>query len=85
MKPLPNPITEREVKIELQWSADQRTTEALQRQAALMGCHSPTDYLLQAIAAVLAAMKKTPSSPMMVGLFGGSYAYDRPFTASCRN
>ena len=54
MKPLPDPITEREVKIELQWSADQRTTEALQRQAALMGCHSPTDYLLQAIAAVLA-------------------------------
>jgi hypothetical protein len=53
MKPLPNPITEREVKIELQWSADQRTTEALERQSRLMGLDSPTDYLLRAIAAVL--------------------------------
>jgi hypothetical protein len=55
MKPLPNPITEREVKIELQWSADERTRQALQRQSRLMGFDSPTDYMRQAIAATLAS------------------------------
>jgi hypothetical protein len=55
MKPLPNPITEREVKIELQWSADERTTQALQRQTALMGFKSPADCLLQIIATTLAS------------------------------
>ena len=55
MKPLPNPITEREVKIELQWSADEHTRQALQRQSRLMGFENPTDYMLQLIAATLAS------------------------------
>jgi hypothetical protein len=45
--PLPDPISENEVKFELSWSADERATEALNRQARLMGFASPTDYLLQ--------------------------------------
>ena len=54
MRPLPDPITESEVKMELQWSADERTRQALQRQSRLMGFDTPTDYMLQAIATVLA-------------------------------
>jgi hypothetical protein len=38
----------------LNWTADERTRQAIERQAALMGFESPTDYLLQLIAAVLA-------------------------------
>jgi hypothetical protein len=33
----PDPIKEREVKIELRWRADERTCNALERQAALTG------------------------------------------------
>ena len=55
MRPLPDPITESEVKMELQWSADERTRQALQRQSRLMGFDSPTDYMLQLIAATLAS------------------------------
>ena len=55
MKPLPNPITEREVQIELQWSADEPTSQAIERQSRLMGFDSPTDYMLQLIAATLAS------------------------------
>jgi hypothetical protein len=35
--PLPDPISEEEVKIELNWTADERTTRAIDRQAKLMG------------------------------------------------
>jgi hypothetical protein len=52
--PLPDPVRESEVKIELAWTADARTTAAIERQAAIMGFESPTTYLHQAIAAVIA-------------------------------
>jgi hypothetical protein len=51
--PLADPIREHEIKLTLQWSADQRTTRAIKRQAALMGLETPTAYLIQALAAVI--------------------------------
>ena len=53
-KDLPDPITEAEVKIQITWTADKRTTAALTRQAKLMRFATPTDYLHQGIAAILA-------------------------------
>ena len=55
-----DPIKEEEVKIDISWTADQRTTEALERQAALMGFGSPKEYLEQAIAAVLSGNEQGP-------------------------
>ena len=52
--PLADPIRESQVKLTLNWSADQRTTKAIERQAALMGFETPTEYLLQLIAATIA-------------------------------
>ena len=52
-KHLPDPILESEVKLELTWSADPRTQAAIERQAALMGFATPTNYLHQIIAAVV--------------------------------
>jgi hypothetical protein len=77
MKPLPNPITEGEVKIELQWSADERTRQALQRQSRLMGFGSLTDYMLQAIATVLAGNEEDTVVTDDGRLLCGREAYDR--------
>jgi hypothetical protein len=77
MKPLPDPITEREVKIELQWSADKRTRQALQRQSKLMGFDSPTDYLLQLIAVTLAGNEENTVVADDGRLLCGHDAYDR--------
>jgi hypothetical protein len=52
--PLPDAIRESEINLTLNWSADERTTAAIKRQAALMGFESPTAYLLQALAATIA-------------------------------
>lgn len=50
--PLPDPIREEEVNIRLlDWTTEARTTEALERQAALMGFETPAAYLHQALAA----------------------------------
>jgi len=51
------PIREHEVKIDLNWTADRPTQEALERQAVLMGFNSPKAYLEQAIAAVLSGKR----------------------------
>jgi hypothetical protein len=51
---LPDPLREEEVKLELNWTADERIRQAILRQAALMGFESPTAYLLQALAATIA-------------------------------
>jgi hypothetical protein len=51
---LADAIGQDEVKLKLAWSADRRTREAIVRQARLMGFESPTAYLLQALAAVIA-------------------------------
>ncbi len=50
--PLPDPILEEEVKIELNWTADGRTTRAIERQAKLMGM-TANQYLTQALAAAI--------------------------------
>ena len=52
--PLPDPVPEEEVNIQIIWTADQRTQLAIRRQAKLMGFDTPTDYLRQALAAVIA-------------------------------
>jgi hypothetical protein len=46
---LPDPISEEEVKLELAWTADPRTTDALKRQAKCCGYSSIKDYLLMTI------------------------------------
>jgi hypothetical protein len=38
--PIPDPIQENEVNLILQWTADERTTIAIARQAKLMGIES---------------------------------------------
>jgi hypothetical protein len=48
-KPLPDPITEDEVKIEITWTADQRTRQALERQARKIGYDSVDEYVLSAV------------------------------------
>ena len=53
-RPLPDPVTEKEIKLELNWIANARTTRAIKRQARLMGFKTPTAYLLQALAATTA-------------------------------
>jgi len=50
---LPDPLTEEEVRIQITWTANVRTELAIRRQAKLMGFATPTDYLLQALAAVV--------------------------------
>jgi hypothetical protein len=50
---MPDPITEEEVSLDLNWSADARTREAIRRQAKLMGM-TPSEYLRQALSAVIA-------------------------------
>jgi hypothetical protein len=52
---LPDAITEDEVELQISWTADERTTQAILRQADLMGFESGTDYLLQLIAATIAS------------------------------
>jgi hypothetical protein len=52
--PLPDPIQENEVNLTLQWSADERTSQAIKRQAKLICFKTPNDYLCQALAAVIA-------------------------------
>jgi hypothetical protein len=49
-----DPLPEEEVNIEITWTADQRTELAIRRRAKLMGFDTPTDYLRQALAAVIA-------------------------------
>jgi hypothetical protein len=43
--PMPDPVTESEVNIDLKWTADARTRLAIQRQTKLMGFESADDYL----------------------------------------
>ena len=57
--PLPDPIKEEEVNLVLgDWTADARTTRALERQAALMGFKSPAAYLQQLIASTLPGLEE---------------------------
>jgi hypothetical protein len=57
--PLPDPISESEVKLELHWSADEHTRAAIERQARLMGFDTPTDYLLQILAPTIASNEES--------------------------
>ena len=52
--PLPDPLTGEEVRIQITWTANARTELAIRRQAKTNGFATPTDYLLQALAAVIA-------------------------------
>jgi hypothetical protein len=48
-KALPDPISEDEVNIQITWTADARTTAALERQAKKIGHHSVNDYVRFAV------------------------------------
>jgi hypothetical protein len=52
--PLPDPLTEEEVNIQITWTADAGTTAAIERQAKKLGFDSPTDYLQRTLADVIA-------------------------------
>jgi hypothetical protein len=52
--PLPDPLTEEEVNIQLTWTADPRTTAAIERQVKKIGFDSPTDYLQRTLASFIA-------------------------------
>jgi hypothetical protein len=51
---LPDPLREEEVRIQITWTADARTTAAIERQAKKVGCDSPTEYLEQILASFIA-------------------------------
>ena len=53
--PMPDPIREDEVNIQLSWTADSRTELAIRRQANLMGFETTAGYLTQMIARALAS------------------------------
>jgi hypothetical protein len=53
--PMPDPIREEEVNIQLTWTADARTELAIRRQASLIGFKNPADYITQMIARSLAS------------------------------
>jgi hypothetical protein len=53
--PVADSITEDEVELQISWTADERTTQAILRQADLMGFESGTAYLLQALSATIAS------------------------------
>jgi hypothetical protein len=55
--PMPDPIREEEVNIQLTWSADARTELAIRRQASLIGFKNPADYITQMIARSLECAK----------------------------
>ena len=48
-KPLPDPITEDQVNIHITWTADARTTAALERQAKKIGFDTVDEYVLSAV------------------------------------
>jgi hypothetical protein len=74
---LPDPIRESEVNIRLTWSADERTRQAIERQAALMGFSSPSAYLHQALAAVLSGNEENTVLTSDGRFVCGYDAYDR--------
>ena len=55
---LPDTIEEEEFELQISWTADERTTEAILRQSELMGFESGTDYLIQLITAIVADSEK---------------------------
>lgn len=52
-KRLPDPLTEDQVKLEVAWTADERTNAALERQAKKCGYDSVTEYVVSNIAMFL--------------------------------
>lgn len=48
-KTLPDPISEDEVNIQVTWTADARTTAALERQARKIGYDSANEYVWSVI------------------------------------
>jgi hypothetical protein len=75
--PLPDPIQEDQVKIELRWSADERTLAALRRQAALYGFGDPGDYLRYTLAVNLAQDDADSVLTNDGRVESGAYACDR--------
>jgi hypothetical protein len=75
--PLPDPLREDQVKLELTWTANERTRAAILRQARLMGFESPTAYLLQALAATIAGNEAYTVVTDDGRFVCGSDAYDR--------
>jgi hypothetical protein len=52
--PLPDPISEEQVSLELSLSADARTTRSIERQAKLMDFATANEYLHEMIGATIA-------------------------------
>lgn len=75
---LPDPVTEEEVSIDFgTWKTDQRTGQAIERQAKLMGFESPTAYLRQALAATIAGNEEDTILANDGRILNGRDGYDR--------
>lgn len=71
----PTPLTENEVNLDISWTADTKTTVALERQALCNGFGSVKDYLQQMIAAQLVS-DEADTVLSNDGFVSGLYALD---------
>ena len=74
--PHPNPLTEEEFKLDITWTADAKTTAALERQARCYKLPSVKDYILQIIAAQLAGDEEDTVLTGDGRFVSGCYALD---------
>jgi hypothetical protein len=72
----PSALTEDEVNLDITWTADAKTTAALERQACCNGFESVKDYLQQMIAAQLASDEDDTVLSSDGRFVSGYYAYD---------
>jgi hypothetical protein len=74
--PMPDPIRNEEVNIQLAWTADARTELAIRRQANLMGFETPAGYLTRMIARTQATDDENTVITRDGRLADRTYAYD---------
>jgi hypothetical protein len=73
----PNALTLSEVKLDITWTADARTTTALERQALCHEFQSVKDYLLEQIVAQLVEDEKDTVLSNDGRFVNGCYAEDK--------
>ena len=72
----PNPLAEEEVKLDITWTADAKTTATLERQARCYELASVKDYLLQIIVTQLADDEEGTVLTNDGRFVSGCYAFD---------
>jgi hypothetical protein len=74
---LPDAISEDEVDIQFIWYGNERTEQAIERQAKLMGFPSAYDYLQQLIAATIAGNEEDTILADDGRILNGNDGYDQ--------